>query len=115
MRRVPPHQAVRRRSSVMTTTIPGASTGALADAQSGVIKCLVWDLDNTLWTGVLMEDDDVRVRPEVVDTIAALDSRGILQSIASRNDPEVASARLQRFGLLDYFVHPQIGWTAKSS
>ena len=26
------------------------------------VKCLVWDLDNTLWQGTLLEGDDVRLR-----------------------------------------------------
>ena len=29
------------------------------------VKCLVWDLDNTVWTGVLLEDKHVSLRPEV--------------------------------------------------
>ena len=31
------------------------------------IKCLVWDLDNTLWDGVLLEDPQVSLRDEAVD------------------------------------------------
>jgi FkbH-like protein len=37
-----------------------------------------------------------------------------LNSIASRNDPATAVAQLEKFGLADYFVYPQIGWQAKS-
>ena len=28
--------------------------------KSGLVKCLVWDLDNTLWQGTLLEDEEVR-------------------------------------------------------
>ncbi|MCU0491965.1 MAG: hypothetical protein MUD01_10275, partial [Chloroflexaceae bacterium] len=57
----------------------------LAEAQQQqTIKCVVWDLDNTLWDGILLEDHAVRLRPHVVAVIETLDSRGILQSIASR-------------------------------
>ena len=31
--------------------------------KQGRIKCIVWDLDNTLWDGVLLEDGEVTVRP----------------------------------------------------
>jgi FkbH-like protein len=79
-----------------------------------MIKCLVWDLDNTLWQGILLEDTAVALRPGVVDIIQTLDERGILQSIASRNDFEAAMAQLEHFALADYFVYPQIGWQAKS-
>ena len=33
------------------------------------IKCLVWDLDNTLWDGTLLEGDDIVLREGVVDVI----------------------------------------------
>ena len=51
------------------------------------IKCMVWDLDDTLWDGILIEGDQVQLRPEAVDIIRALDGRGILQSIASGEGP----------------------------
>ena len=79
------------------------------------IKCLVWDLDNTLWNGVLPENDQVFLRNGVVDVIKTLDSRGILQSIASKNDYDHAMAKIREFGLTDYFLYPQINWNPKSS
>lgn len=78
-------------------------------------KCVVWDLDNTLWNGVLLEDENVTLRKSVVDVIQALDRRGILQSIASRNDAALAMAKLQGFGLAEYFLYPQINWGSKSA
>ena len=27
-----------------------------------LVKCLVWDLDRTLWDGVLLEDDSVNLQ-----------------------------------------------------
>jgi methoxymalonate biosynthesis protein len=78
------------------------------------VKCLVWDLDNTLWQGTLLEDGEVRLADDVRKVVTELDSRGILQSVASRNDHEHAWARLEAFGLAEYFVLPEIGWGAKS-
>jgi FkbH-like protein len=75
-------------------------------------KCLVWDLDNTLWDGVCLEGA-VRLRPEAADTIAALDRRGILHSVASRGDAEVALAQLRTFELDEYFLAPKINWLPK--
>lgn len=77
-------------------------------------KCVVWDLDNTLWNGVLLEGDRVTVRPGVRDALHTLDERGLLHSIASRNDPEAAAAKLERLGLAEYFLAPRIGWGTKS-
>jgi FkbH-like protein len=79
------------------------------------IKCVVWDLDNTVWDGVLLEDPQVTLRPEVVEVIKTLDSRGILNSIASKNDYDVAMAKLRELGIEEYFLYPQISWNSKSS
>lgn len=79
------------------------------------IKCVVWDLDNTIWNGVLLEGDDLYLRDGIVEIIKTLDSRGILQSIASKNDCEVAFKKLQEFGLSEYFLYPQINWNPKSN
>jgi FkbH-like protein len=78
------------------------------------IKCVVWDLDNTIWQGTLLENDKLILRPGVTDILQNLDSRGILHSIASRNDPAIAMAKLEEFKLAEYFLHPQIGWGSKS-
>ena len=78
------------------------------------IKCVVWDLDNTLWQGTLLEDDTVFVDDRVMDILKTLDSRGILQSIASKNDYDPAMSKLNELGLNDYFFYPQISWNAKS-
>lgn len=78
------------------------------------VKCLVWDLDNTLWDGTLLEGDRVAVRAAAVDVILELDRRGILHSIASRSDHDVACAALKEAGLDEYFLVPQINWDRKS-
>lgn len=83
------------------------------DKQS--IKCVVWDLDNTVWDGILLEDEEVVLRPGVVDILKALDERGILHSIASRNDHATAMAKLESLGLAEYFLYPQINWNSKAS
>ena len=79
------------------------------------IKCLIWDLDNTLWNGVLLEDNQVSLRKNVVNIIKTLDGRGILQSIASKNDHDKAIEQLRYFGLQEYFLYPQINWNSKVS
>lgn len=77
------------------------------------VKCVVWDLDGCLWQGILLEDGRVSVAEPVKATVLELDRRGVLQSIASRNDPEAAMAQLTAVGLRDYFLVPQIGWQDK--
>jgi FkbH-like protein len=79
------------------------------------VKVLVWDLDNTLWDGILLEGDDVTLRPGVEELLATLDRRGILHSVASRNDHDAAWAKLEELGVADYFLYPQIHWGSKAS
>lgn len=78
------------------------------------VKCLVWDLDNTLWRGVLLEDGEVEVGEEIRRVVAGLDERGILQAVASRNDHDHAWEWLAKLGIAEYIVAPRIGWGPKS-
>ncbi|HEU5219575.1 MAG TPA: HAD-IIIC family phosphatase [Gemmatimonadales bacterium] len=78
-----------------------------------LLKCVVWDLDDTVWHGTLLEGDRLVLRDGIAEVLAALDARGVLHSIASRNEPDDALAALERFGLRDYFLCPQIGWGPK--
>lgn len=78
------------------------------------IKLVIWDLDNTLWKGVLLEDNDVQLRKRVLKIIKTLDKRGILQSIASKNEHKYAEEKLKKLGIYEYFLYPQINWNAKS-
>jgi FkbH-like protein len=87
-----------------------------ADQATKKIKCVVWDLDHTLWDGVLVEDgaERLRLKTGIADVIQTLDQRGILHSIASKNNPEEALAVIRKFQLDHYFLCPQISWRPKS-
>ena len=88
-----------------------------AEQPAAKVKCVVWDLDNTLWEGTLIETEDpatLTLRPGILKVIKELDSRGILQSVASKNDEAAAMAVLERLGVADYFLYPQIHWNPKS-
>lgn len=98
-----------------TTKDSGSPSSDTASENKRIIKVLVWDLDNTLWDGTLLEGDDVKPRPGVLETLETLDQRGILHSISSKNEPEGALAKLRELGLDHYFLYPQIGWSAKSA
>lgn len=78
------------------------------------IKCIVWDLDNTMWNGILLENEAVALRPKVLELLRFFNERGVLLSIASKNDEPSAWRRLEDLGIADYFLYPQINWMPKS-
>lgn len=78
------------------------------------IKCVIWDLDHTLWDGILLEDKDVSLREGILNIIIELDKRGILQSVASKNNSESAKERLTEMGVWDFFLYPEIHFGHKS-
>ena len=56
------------------------------------IKCVAWDLDNTLWHGVIGDAGASGVTPnrDMIDLMQRLDERGILQTIVSKNHYDTA-------------------------
>lgn len=78
------------------------------------VKCLIWDCDNTMWKGVLAEGTDEPVTDDIREIITTLDLRGIVQSVASRNDYSCVRQKLEKEGLWEYFLYPQITWESKS-
>jgi FkbH-like protein len=100
---------------VIETGSHAAAVHAAKKKEKKSIKCVVWDLDNTVWDGILLEDPEVRLRPHVVHLLKTLDERGILHSIASRNDHALAMAKLVEFGIDEYFLYPQINWNSKAA
>jgi len=87
------------------------------DRPAATVKCVIWDLDQTAWEGILGDQDaeTVVLRPAVLRTMMALDERGILQSIASKNDYGIAWPVLERLGVAHLFLYPQINWEPKSA
>ena len=76
-------------------------------------KCVVFDLDHTLWDGVMVEGE-VSLKPSVPALFKSLDERGILITVASKNNASEALKILEKFGLAKYLVHPVINWNQKS-
>lgn len=99
------------------TALPAVEPPAAIQAFSPKVKCVIWDLDQTAWEGILGEQDPetVSLRPSVLQTMLALDDRGILQSVASKNDHDLASSVLERLGIAHLFLYPQINWQPKSA
>ncbi|MDR0603647.1 MAG: HAD-IIIC family phosphatase [Bacteroidales bacterium] len=87
----------------------------ISNRQDTKIKCVVWDLDNTLWEGILSEDNEVKLRQDIVTYIKMLDEKGVLNSISSKNDYNEAYKKLEECNIVEYFLYPQINWHPKSN
>jgi methoxymalonate biosynthesis protein len=79
-----------------------------------IVKCVIWDLDNTLLSGVYLESPDPppAADPAMLAAAATLRDRGIIHAIASRNPPEAAAHAAHVTGL--DFAAAECGWGRKS-
>lgn len=87
---------------------------AIAAAGRPAVKCVVFDLDNTVWDGILLESDEVKLRDGLPQLLRTLDERGILLSIASKNSHDHAWGKLEELGIAEYFLYAKINWMPKS-
>src|SRR5215471_19894581 len=85
-----------------------------ADVAHRLVKCVVWDIDNTLLDGVYLESAAAppAASQAMAATLADLGSRGILHAIASKNTPEAAEHAAKATGA--QFAAVECGWGAKS-
>ena len=93
------------------------ATFGVAASPAPKVKCVAWDLDNTLWDGILVEDTESQLsaRSDALDLVKKLDERGIIQTVVSKNNFSDAWPVVERLGLKDYFLYPAINWQPKSS
>lgn len=71
-------------------------------------KLLVWDGDESLWNGTVIEGIDGVTLPEGrFELCQELFNRGVVQSIASYNVLSDVEAMLHKFGLANFFLAPQ--------
>jgi FkbH-like protein len=85
---------------------------ALRDA---LIKCVVWDIDNTLLDGVYLESSEAPppADPVLARVLHELADRGVLQALASRNPPEAAQYVRGVTGA--DFAAAECGWGSKAA
>jgi FkbH-like protein len=79
-----------------------------------MIKCVVWDIDNTLLDGTYLESGDrlPPPDPELITVLRELADRGIVHALASKNPPAAADYVAAATGLT--FAAAECGWGRKS-
>lgn len=78
------------------------------------VKCIIWDLDMTLWDGVLMEGP-VFLSEERKLLLEQIDRCGIIQTICSKNRFQDAKDKLSDLGIWNYFIAPMISYDSKGA
>lgn len=80
-----------------------------------MIKCVIWDIDDTLLDGVYLESAGHPPPPDagLLGVLRELSGRGILHALASRNPPE--AARYVRAVTGIKFAAAECGWDSKAA
>lgn len=76
------------------------------------IKLVIWDLDETLWPGILSEQSAV---PDArnVQLVRDLVDAGVMCSICSKNELADVREILESLDIWQLFVFPSVNWTPK--
>jgi methoxymalonate biosynthesis protein len=77
------------------------------------LKLIIWDLDETILTGILEEGDE-NLNPVALKAMSQLGERGILQALATQNSPELILLALEKFGWSETFVQVKADWGSKA-
>jgi FkbH-like protein len=93
---------------------PGAGAGerAVQPSRPEAVRLVIWDLDDTYWTGTLAEEG-MTYLPASEEIVMTLARRGIMNSICSKNEFDRVRGILQDRGVWDYFIFPSINWDPK--
>lgn len=67
------------------------------------LKLVVWDLDETILTGVF-EEGDREINPLAQKVMKQMSDQGILQALATQNSTDTITAVLEEFGWSNQFV-----------
>ena len=76
------------------------------------IKLIIWDLDDTFWSGTLSEGE-VEPSSYNIEILELLTNHGVINSISYKNDYFEAKEKLEDLKVWDYFVFPSIEWKPK--
>lgn len=76
------------------------------------LKLVIWDLDETFWAGTLTEEG-IQPIAQHIQWLDLLSTRGIVNTICSKNDPELVQQKLVELGVCEHFVFNQVAFLPK--
>ncbi len=76
------------------------------------LKLVIWDLDETIMRGVFAEGDR-EVDPTAQALLQQLHDRGVLQAMATQNEPQVMDEAISHFGWSDFFQSAKADFAPK--
>lgn len=76
------------------------------------VKLVIWDMDQTFWSGILSEGS-VEIPQDRVRLIRELTDCGIMNSISSKNEEDKVLQALRQLDIAEYFVFNHINWENK--
>ncbi len=79
------------------------------------VKVLVWEVDNSLWDGVVSDSTAGAPRAEAARALRILAERGVMHAVASRGEWAWTVEQLRRHGLHERFAVVEVGWGRKSA
>ena len=78
-----------------------------------MVKCIAFDLDNTIWNGTLDANDNVTLNNWVINYLENALEKGIVLAIVSKNNYEQAYKKIVELGIEKYFYKFYISWDDK--
>ncbi len=78
-----------------------------------ILKLVIWDLDETILTGIFEEGDE-KINPAAAKVMGQLRTLGVLQTLATQNQPEVFQAARDKFDWFDSFVQTEVDLGSKA-
>ncbi len=78
------------------------------------IRLVIWDLDGVYWPGTLAEGT-ARPQMSAAQTVRALNRRGIMNAICSKNDPDPVARVLDAQDMAAEFIFADIGFGPKGA
>jgi FkbH-like protein len=79
-----------------------------------ILKLVIWDLDETILTGVLEEGSE-SVHPAAQDVMNLLHARGTIQALATHNQPEILRPAIEKFQWTGLFAQVEADLGSKAS